>query len=129
MVVCCCLGILGIAYCTDIGFYLLAFVDTFGTNVSFMLGVLFEIFYFGSAERFKQFKADLLQCSNNVPALIEFSITKLCHFTVTGLLAISIISQIQGSFDYSLTFAIIGWIISFSPFILAIKIYYQYLSI
>lgn len=42
------LGIIGIIYCTDIGFYLLHFVDTFGTNVSFMLIVLFEVVYFGN---------------------------------------------------------------------------------
>lgn len=83
---------IGLIYCTDIGFYLLSFVDTFGTNVSFMLGVLFEVFYFGSKERFEQFKKDLEKHGNHVPWLIEFSLTKLCHYTVIILLIISIIS-------------------------------------
>ncbi|CAD8144099.1 unnamed protein product [Paramecium pentaurelia] len=123
--VCSILGMIGLIYCTDIGFYLLSFVDTFGTNLSFMLGVLFEVFYFGSKERFEQFKIDLEKYGNHVPWLVEFSLTKLCHYTVVVLLIISIISQIKSSLDYSIYVVLIGWIISFSPFIAAIKIYIE----
>lgn len=36
-------GFIGIIYCTDIGFYLLNFVDNYATGVGFLLIILFEI--------------------------------------------------------------------------------------
>lgn len=86
------LGIIGIIYCTDIGFYLLHFVDTFGTNVSFMLIVLFEVVYFGNPLRFAKFKKELMEFGNYVPWLVEFSLVKFCHYTVVILLIVSLIS-------------------------------------
>lgn len=47
LLICIFLGLLGSIYCTDIGFYLLEFVDLYGTTISFMGGLAFEVFYFG----------------------------------------------------------------------------------
>lgn len=44
----------GLLYCTDAGFYVLNFVDKFGTNVGFMLIVLFECAYFCWGQRFDE---------------------------------------------------------------------------
>lgn len=88
---CSVLGFIGTIYCTDIGFYLLYFVDTFGTHVSFMLIVLFEVLYFGNPIRFDKFKKELMEYGNHVPWLIEYSLVKCCHYTVVILLVVSFI--------------------------------------
>ncbi|CAK88400.1 unnamed protein product (macronuclear) [Paramecium tetraurelia] len=123
--ICIALGILGSIYCTDIGFYLLEFVDLYGTTISFMGGLLFEVYYFGNPKRFSKFKKDLEQCNIQIPAFIEFSIVKLCHFTVVILLIISVIQQIRGSLNYDGFFIVFGWFISLLPFLWALIIYIQ----
>lgn len=85
-------GIVGILYCTDAGFYLLNFVDTFGTNVGFMLMVLFEIGYFCWGERFKELENDIVATNNYMPKFIKFSLEKICHYSVIILLFFSLIS-------------------------------------
>ncbi|CAD8059026.1 unnamed protein product [Paramecium sonneborni] len=123
--ICILLGILGSIYCTDIGFYLLEFVDLYGTTISFMGGLLFEVFYFGNQQRFHLFKKDLELNNIKIPKFIEFSITKLCHITIVVLLIISIIQQIKGSLNYDSFFVVVGWFISLLPFLSALIIYLQ----
>ncbi|KAM3133192.1 hypothetical protein pb186bvf_014768 [Paramecium bursaria] len=126
--VCMGIGLVGIFYCTNIGFHLLHFVDIFGTNVSFMLGLGFQIWYFSRPERSDKFRADLAECNLTIPSYIEFCLRKICPYLIIGLTVFSIYSQIMDTFNYSLIWALIGWSITFCPFALAYYLYRQALS-
>jgi len=52
LLVCGLNGFIGVFYCTDIGFYLLNFVDTYGTGLGFIITAFFEIWYFCWGDRY-----------------------------------------------------------------------------
>lgn len=79
-------------YCTDIGFYLLNFVDSYGTSISFMCLILFEAIFFGRSDRFNLLKEELMRHNNKVPALIGLSLVWVAKYLIIALLFFSIYS-------------------------------------